>query len=113
MQSIAMKIDTISFALMLRPSLPSHAGLELALSDWSISGMDRHRKLSAHALQLWDHRRVVLFFREYRQVACRQPEDGKAESNEHGGNHNLGPPGRVACTHRVLDTGDGDVEAIG
>src|SRR5271166_716343 len=110
---IAMQIDTISLALMLWPSLPSHAGLEPAPSDWSVSGMDRHRKLRARALQLREYGRTPLYFGKDRQVTGCQPKDGKAEGDEHGGDRDLGPLRRIASPDSVFDAGDGDVEAIG
>ncbi len=56
---------------------------------------------------------MALFFGEDRQIARREAEDGEAERDEHGRDDDLGPLRCIAATHRVLDSGDGNVQTIG
>src|SRR5277367_1107333 len=104
------KIDTISLALMLRPNPTSHAGFWRTPSGWSVSGMNRHRNFRANAMRFTNRRQVHLLRRENGQITGDESEDGEAERDEHGRNHDFGPLWGVACADRVFYAGDGDIE---
>src|SRR5664279_1058619 len=113
MASPAMKIDTISLALMLRPISPSHKDSALMRSGWSVSSMDRHRNFSANALWFANRRHVRLLLGEDGQEPGGNSKDGKAKRDEHGRDHDFRPLRRIACADCGLYAGDGDVEAVG
>src|SRR5271166_201772 len=107
------KIDAISFALMLRPNSASHGGRWRTPSGCSVSGMDRHRNFSAHALQSGERGYARLLLRENGQIAGDKSEDGEAERDEHGCDHDFRPLRGIARTYGVFDASDSDVEPIG
>src|SRR3974390_235877 len=95
----ASRIDSISLALMLRPRPSSHMASSLKPSDWSISCMHRHRDFGAHTFEFRQRMSVLFLLGEDREIACRRSENGEAEGNEHGGDDDLGPLGRVTSAH--------------
>ena len=113
------KIETISLALMLRPSRCIQRGRNRAPQclrdavELSVSSMGRHRNFCAARFRFAECREMRLLLGEDRQVARRKAEDGKPERDEHRGDHHFGPLRRVAAAHRIFHSGDGHVQTIG
>src|SRR5271167_5080031 len=119
MMSMTTKIDTISFALTLRPIRWIQRGWNTKASssvlegpfDLSVSCMDRHRDFCVSRFA--ECRDVCLLFREDRQVLRHKTKDGKTEGDEHGGDHHFGPLRGIVPADRALHPGDGHVQTIG
>ena len=54
-----------------------------------------------------------LLFREDWQVFGDEAKDSEAQGNEHGGDYDLRPLGRVARANRIFYAGDRHVEPVG
>src|ERR1035438_3184675 len=101
--SMTTKIDTISFALMLRPNSAIQAGRGRTTPGWSVSSMDRHRNFSANALWFANGRHVRLLLGEDGQEPGDEAEDGEAERDEHGRDHDFRPLRGVARPDCAFD----------
>src|SRR5271157_378358 len=118
MMSMTTKIETISFALILRPSRWIQRGWNTKASssaledpfDLSVSSMDRHRDFCESRFA--ECRDMCLLLREDRQVLGHRAEDGKTEREEHRGDHHFRPLRGIARA-RAFDSGNGDVQTIG
>src|SRR5271157_5142018 len=95
MMSMTTKIETISFALILRPSRWIQSGWNTKASssvfedsfDLSVSSMHGLRDFCESRFAAC--RDLCLLLGEDRQILCRQAEDGKTERNEHRGDHHF------------------------
>src|SRR5271157_169532 len=118
MMSMTTKIETISLALILRPSRWIQSGWNTKASssaledpfDLSVSSMHGHRDFCESRFAAC--RDLCLLLGEDRQILCRQAEDGKTERNEHRGDHHFRPLRGIARA-RAFDSGNGDVQTIG
>src|SRR5208337_1230808 len=119
MMSMTTKIETINFALTLRPIRWNQRGWDTRASsngseepfDLSVSSMYGHREFCDRRFA--ECRDMRLLLGEDRQILCRQAEDGEPQRDKHCGDDHFRPLGGVTAADGVLNSGDGDVQTIG
>src|SRR5271165_1062583 len=119
MMSMTTKIETINFALTLRPIRWNQRGWDTRASsngpeeplDLSVSSICGHREFFESRFA--ECRDMRLLLGEDGQVSCHRAKNGKPERNEHRGDRHFRPLGGIAGAGRAFDSGDGDVQTIG
>src|SRR5271157_45736 len=118
MMSMTTKIETINFALTLRPIRWNQRGWDTRASsngpeeplDLSVSSICGHREFFESRFA--ECRDMRLLLGEDGQVSCHRAKNGKPERHEHRGDRHFRPLGGIAGAGRAFDSGDGDVQTI-